>query len=303
MRIPLQKLVKQIIMFCIFSNKITAEIYFRRQYRKVSQRGVASRLGKIAHGFDNRLREGGSSFRGQILEFGFLLKRAKNLGVPFDHALHWACAMYTMVVHKMNSCYLETSVSPRKNEVVLADTMLQAAVKERRSVRKWTGKPVNCDMILAIIELAKWAPSSCNRQPTLIKILETEEDRQFIQEYFPKEFWHKAPVQLLICAEVGAYRSGDDWFPYFDTGAFIQNLLLLIHGAGLGACWLGFKGWTCQGRRKMSEEQYNKFYEYFSFEKGVVPVSMVVAGYPEVIPGKPCRNTLQSILLEGKQNA
>ena len=157
---------------------------------------------------------------------------------------------------------------------------------------------MSIELIKRLIKASLWAPSSCNRQPVRIIILE-DEQKEFIKSYFSGTFWHKAPVQMLILCNISAYENSDVYFPYLDAGAFIQNLLLLLHEAGLGACWLGFKMWNVKQEIYCDKRKFESFYKYFKIGPENIPISMVVAGEYEFEPKTPNRQSLDTVILEG----
>ncbi len=136
---------------------------------------------------------------------------------------------------------------------------LSAAIKGRRSIRRFKAEPVPKEVIDNILELAQWAPSAMNMQDwrfivvegekkeALLKITATafESFRPVLEKNFPdkpkvleasKRFFETyggAPV--IILAYGGHFPTGME-DPYSISLA-VQNLLLAAHDAGLGAVW------------------------------------------------------------------
>jgi len=108
----------------------------------------------------------------------------------------------------------------------------------RRSVRRYTGEEV-CDRdIDSLLEAARWAPSSCNRQPIEIVSVSDPERIQLIAEVRRQPFVAKANRVLAVVVDMESYQTDANYFALLDAGAAIQNMLLAAEAAGLGACWV-----------------------------------------------------------------
>jgi nitroreductase len=153
--------------------------------------------------------------------------------------------------------------------------LLMRITKERRSIRRYKpGVPPN-ELILKLIDAARYAPSPTNLQPWLFMIITNTEvvnrmaeavrfklknlhsknkliaDKdilEFSKEYFL--FFRKAPVIIAplfkpypATVKLGYELTAEESFrkklvSIESTAAATQNLLLAAHSVGLGACWL-----------------------------------------------------------------
>ncbi len=146
-------------------------------------------------------------------------------------------------------------------------------IYNRRSVRKFTSEPVSNEDIEMILEAGRWAPSGENAQPWrfiavtdpelnkqlgdiagqgsgrrftgefitkhLHKRFETLEDEEKKKKAFEKltsgnvsRFTGEAPLNIAVIGRK------DVWDLPYDTSAAIENMLLMVVGLGLGACWV-----------------------------------------------------------------
>ncbi|MGB3863847.1 MAG: nitroreductase family protein, partial [Candidatus Aminicenantaceae bacterium] len=95
-------------------------------------------------------------------------------------------------------------------------TPFQKIVQERRSIRRYTEKPVERDKILVCLEAARLAPSADNSQPWRFLVLDDLDlKRRFCDEVFSgiysvSKFAKKAPVLIVILARLNiiAHRVG-----------------------------------------------------------------------------------------------
>jgi nitroreductase len=154
----------------------------------------------------------------------------------------------------------------------LADATLKA-IQDRRSVREFTDEPVSDHDLDLILEAARQAPSGENAQPWRFIVVKDEttrkkmgaiagggSGRRFTAEFVTKKmqerfanlqdeakrqaafqkltsgqvstFMADAPVNLVVCGKK------DVWDMPYDTSAAIENILLMVTGLGLGACWV-----------------------------------------------------------------
>lgn len=119
---------------------------------------------------------------------------------------------------------------------------LERIMLRQRAVRLFTDQPVEDAMIERVIRAATFAPSGGNRQPwrfiivrdrgtkaALGKIFD-ELGKQLYGDNAPERTpWEDVPLLIVACTETGAAVGGASIFPV------VQNLLLAIHGIGLGS--------------------------------------------------------------------
>jgi len=135
----------------------------------------------------------------------------------------------------------------------------------RRSIRKFKDKPVPREIIDEILEKAIWAPSNYNMQPwyfavvtggkkdEILKVMEDiatlvaervssifDEKMTKIIKTFIRTFGG-APVVIMAYSDRSIERMPSLSLRFdpdiLSVATALQNLLLLIHEKGLGACW------------------------------------------------------------------
>jgi len=109
------------------------------------------------------------------------------------------------------------------------------AIRTRRSIRKYRPDSVPDDLIEKVIDAARWAPSSHDRQPwefIIVKNRYTIEKLAKTHEY--SSFMVDTPLVIAVC--VDQHKSPSLFIQ--DGSAAIQNLLLAAHAIGLGTCWI-----------------------------------------------------------------
>lgn len=141
-------------------------------------------------------------------------------------------------------------------------------VKERYSVRKFSGNKVEQQKLDTVLEAGRLAPSACNYQPHRVLVIESDEARAKIKKCTPCDF--SAPVILLVCYDksVSAKRKVDGK-DYGEVDASIVTTQMMLQAAeiGLGTTWVG-------------HFDPAKIIENFDLPENLVPVALLPLGYP-----------------------
>lgn len=151
------------------------------------------------------------------------------------------------------------------------------AIKNRRSVRAFTKKPVSDEEITKLIDAARWAPSAGNIQPwKFIIVRDAKVKRGLSAAASDQMFIEEAPVVIVVCADQpqsssGYGSRGANLYCLQDTAAATQNILLAAHALELAACWVG----------AFQEEEARKV---LNIPSGTRPVVIVPVGHPAEKP-------------------
>lgn len=111
-------------------------------------------------------------------------------------------------------------------------------IKTRRSIRRFTDEPVPDEFINKVIEAGTWAPSGKNNQPWKFAIIKDADLKAQVAE-----LTHYSECVLSANTLIAVFLdNSSSYHKIKDTqaiGSCLQNMLLTIHEAGLGAVWLG----------------------------------------------------------------
>lgn len=112
--------------------------------------------------------------------------------------------------------------------------------KQRFSVRAYLEKPVEEDKLQAVLEAGRLAPSAANRQPWSVVVIRDPKQRQTIGAAYPREWFLKAPVILVLCIEPAKAWVRSDGRNYADVDGAIamDHMTLCAASVGLGTCWI-----------------------------------------------------------------
>ncbi|MGE5542450.1 MAG: nitroreductase family protein, partial [Bacillota bacterium] len=134
-----------------------------------------------------------------------------------------------------------------------------AAIRGRRSIRKFLDRDVDDAAIKGILEAARWAPTGGNMQPwEFVVVRDPGRKKRLVDNTYsgylekggnPQRWIMSAPAVVVACVNqkrTGArYGEPGKRIALMDTSAAIQNVLLAITSAGLACCWVS--GFTPDG--------------------------------------------------------
>ncbi|MDD5032968.1 MAG: nitroreductase family protein [Candidatus Pacebacteria bacterium] len=144
-------------------------------------------------------------------------------------------------------------------------------IKSRRSVRIFEEKIPDKEAVEKIIEAASFAPSACNEQGWHFIVIDDTQKKQQIIDMGGSANIKNSPLGILVL-----YDSRTKNSEYADNvqsaAAATQNMLLMAHDLGLGACW------TCHLPPK---RQLKKI---FHIPSHLEPVAYVLLGYKKTEP-------------------
>ena len=178
------------------------------------------------------------------------------------------------------------------------------AIRTRRSVRKFSDRPVEPEKLRAVLEAAQMAPSWANGQCWRFVVVEDPEmkakisELSYVEAYFaPKGYKSnpsrkaltEAPAVIVACgvpADSGDLR-GQQYY-LTDVGIATENLMLAAHAVGLGTVFVGV----------FDEENLGYLLD---IPPEVRIVGLFPLGYPQEAPkAGPSRKPLDEIVFYGK---
>jgi len=162
-------------------------------------------------------------------------------------------------------------------------------IKDRRSIRSFKDQDVPESMVKKILEAGWMAPSAGNRQPVEFIIVK---DKAVKQRLAAQRFVIEAPLLIAVVVNLERTKSrygerGQRMYIYHDSGATIQNMLLMAKSLGLGSCWIG----------AFNDERVSRFLE---LPEHVLPMALITIGYPNEEPEVPRKIPLDKITHEEK---
>jgi nitroreductase len=257
--------------------------YDTQKYYKFDEDRLGAIMRKHAHYLDkdSRFLYGRKKFRGHVYVLEETLNAWEKNFDKSDPTYKW-CKQVLYAYKNGNSLNREW-----KKAMFYLDFI--NLVKSRRSVRKWKNTSVSKDVIFKLIDAARWAPSSCNRQTWKFLVLLDEDDIINVGTQAPggAPFFTNAKAIIIVLIDKRVYTKNEKYAPYQDGAAAIQNILLAAHTLGLGACW---GGWG-------EHENEQKILEKFNIPVYYKITGMIALGYPDEYPLHPARRKLEDIII------
>ncbi len=146
-------------------------------------------------------------------------------------------------------------------------------IESRVSVRNYDKKDVPNELLAQVLVAGTYAPSAGNTQEwEFIIVRDREKKIKLSKAALRQEHVEEAPVVIVVVAnlkKIGLkYRErGKEVYSLQDTAACIQNMLLMAHDLGLGACWIG----------AFEEDKVGSIVQ---LPEDVRPVAMITLGFP-----------------------
>lgn len=116
---------------------------------------------------------------------------------------------------------------------------LKSILDERKSVRFFKEEKVDINKISQCVEIAKSAPTACNRQPYHIELLTNKKDILKVGKMAPgmAGWLEGVPVLGVVIGHSNSFRfTRDRHLIYFDSGLFVSNFVNSLVTVGLASC-------------------------------------------------------------------
>lgn len=180
-------------------------------------------------------------------------------------------------------------------------------LEARKSVRVFTGEPVDRETKRAVLEAAFQAPTAgCQQLYTILDITEQPLKDRLAVLCDNQPFIAFAPVVLIFLADcqrwLDAYRTagcrprrpgpGDLLLAMADACIAAQNAVTAAHSLGLGSCYIGDILEQCEQVRETLE-----------LPQEVMPAAMLVLGWPtrqQMERPKPARAPMEYLVFENR---
>jgi nitroreductase len=151
------------------------------------------------------------------------------------------------------------------------------AIMGRRSVRKFTDRPVDPERIRVLLECGFAAPSSKNIRPCHFIRIDDKETLEKIGNASPEvKAAAGAPLAIAVCADVASYEKNHGltdgtWME--DSSCAMMNILIAARALGMEGVWLQIVN---------RAERESKIPRILGVPEGVKLFALAVIGFSEV---------------------
>jgi len=146
--------------------------------------------------------------------------------------------------------------------------------EQRYSVRKFSDKKVESQVVESIIRAADLAPTACNNQPQKVYVLESDTALDKLKKCTSCHF--NAPLAFIICYDKDiSWKRGYDGTDsgFVDASIVTTHMMLEAWDKGVGSTWVMYFDPAATVRE-------------FDLPENIVPVAILPMGYPspEAVP-------------------
>lgn len=165
---------------------------------------------------------------------------------------------------------------------------LMQLLERRYSCRAYQPhRTVERDLLNAVLDAARLAPSAVNRQPWVFLVVDSPEGMQAVRKAYNREWMTVAPACIIAFGdhEAAWHRPADGKdHTDVDLSIAIEHICLAATSLGLGTCWV------CNFDLTVIRDAFN-------VPDNLEPVALIPIGYPatDVVPEKKRKDAAEII--------
>ena len=151
-------------------------------------------------------------------------------------------------------------------------------IEKRHSVRKYADRPVEREILDAIVKVAQTAPSSRNSKSTAFMIIEDRDTLDALSQMrdYGSALIKGAPAAIVL---LGDETKTDLWVDNCAISAtFVQ---LAVTAMDLVSCWVHINGRPCLRAVPEGEKASDYVCNLLGIKDGLRPYCAIAIGYPE----------------------
>jgi nitroreductase len=145
-------------------------------------------------------------------------------------------------------------------------------IKERKSVRNFTGQMVTKVDIDKILRAAMAAPAAIHMLPWKFIVVTNKDILNALAKGLPfAQMLVKAGTAIVVCAVPADAALGKEEFAVIDCACASENILLAAEALGLGAVWTAVYP---------DKAMINFVQSLLNIPKNTIPINVIPIGYP-----------------------
>lgn len=154
------------------------------------------------------------------------------------------------------------------------------AILDRRSIRKYTSKPISRGDIEQILRAGMSAPSAGNERPWQFIVLNDRNIMEGITKIHPySQMLKEASHAIIICCDMNQKKFDEDYWVE-DCSAAAENMIIMAQELGIGSVWLGVYP---------TLDRVEQIKRFLNLPENVTPFSILALGYPAETKNTPDR--------------
>ena len=146
---------------------------------------------------------------------------------------------------------------------------INTAILTRRSVRQFTSEQIDDETIKGILTAGFHAPTAGNKRPVHFIVVKDKAIKKALSKAKTEaEMIDSADVAIVVCGDKNVQPYHD--FLHEDCAASIENMLLYIHGNGLGAVWCGVP--------EILTKCFQVYIDLLHLPENIIPIGTIAVG-------------------------
>ncbi len=154
-------------------------------------------------------------------------------------------------------------------------------LKSRRSIRKFKPEKPPLELILKVLDTARFAPSAKNSQPWEFIIIDDPEVKSKLAGiHVGARPLENAPMAIVVVSD----KTKSPTSYLVDGANAVMYILLALHAVGLGGVWI------------QTLRDVEKIQEILGLPSEKIPVAIIALGYPDESPKPKPRRPLEELV-------
>jgi len=146
---------------------------------------------------------------------------------------------------------------------------INTAILTRRSIRKYSPTQIDDVTLKSILNAGFHAPTAGNKRPVHFIVIKDKATLKALSEAKQEaEMISMANIAIVVCGDKQIQGYND--FLHEDCSASIQNMLLCIHGHGLGAVWCGVPS--------ILSDCFQIYIDKLNLPENIIPIATIAIG-------------------------
>ena len=145
-------------------------------------------------------------------------------------------------------------------------------IKNRKSVRAFTGENVSKGNLEKILDAGMSAPSAMNAQPWSFVVITERVVLNELEKGLPyAKMLKTASAAIIVCGMVEEANQAKEEYAVIDACCVSENILLAVESLGLGAVWTAVYP---------NLDRLNYIRETLNIPANVIPINVIPIGVP-----------------------
>lgn len=215
----------------------------------------------------------------------------------------WADMIATRFEHLEQEFIEPNSTVARPFDPFRMDAFIGLAAS-RRSSRVWAAEQPGQEELVScarkLIDAARWAPNSGDRQPWRFLIMADPAEKHLLK-HIKEQHCYDAPCLIFVGADRRFYGGlgENEAGLHIDGGAAIMQMVLAAHAGNFGVCWNHFSRDLIDSRPR-NQEIYAAFARKMRIPDHIEPIAVIAFGVAAFHPPVPPRMAVESLLIGGE---